>query len=125
MILNIFVIVFMIVGLIFYFGGTVGILRFPDFYTRLHAAGKLDTLGALAMLFGLALYNLHGFDLDKLQVAFKIMLAVVFVFIASPTATHAILDAGLVGGLPPWRKHARSGMMSTASVKQSTREEAR
>ncbi|TVM18456.1 sodium:proton antiporter [Oceanidesulfovibrio indonesiensis] len=118
MILNIVVITFMLMGLFFYVGGTVGILRLPDFYTRLHAAGKLDTLGALAMLFGLALFNLHEFNIDTLQVALKIMLAVAFVFIASPTATHAITDAGLVGGLPPWRKHARAGLFSPAAYRE-------
>ena len=50
---------FLICGLIFFSGGCVGILRLPDFYTRLHAAGKLDTLGSLLMVFGLALYSLQ------------------------------------------------------------------
>lgn len=125
MILNIVVIAFMLMGLFFYLGGTVGILRLPDFYTRLHAAGKLDTLGALAMLFGLALYNMHEFNIDTLQVALKIMLAVVFVFIASPTATHAITDAGLVGGLPLWRRQVRSGLLSPATNRKPKDKESR
>lgn len=122
MILNIVVVALILMGLFFYFGGTIGILRFPDFYTRLHAAGKLDTLGALAMLLGLALYNLHEFNLNTLQVALKIMLAVVFVFIASPTASHAITDAGLVGGLPPWRRVTRSGLLSPEKSRKSENE---
>jgi multicomponent Na+:H+ antiporter subunit G len=124
-ILDIVVVFLVLLGLFFYFGGTVGILRFPDFYTRLHAAGKLDTLGALIMLFGLALYNLEPFSIDSLQVALKIMLAVVFVFIASPTASHAITDAGLVGGLPPWRRHKPSGLLSPHPRKKSFPEEKR
>jgi multicomponent Na+:H+ antiporter subunit G len=92
------------VGLIFFFGGAVGILRLPDFYSRLHPAGKLDTLGSLMMLFALALANLHHFTLSEILTSLKIILIVVFVFLASPTATHAIVDAGLRAGLEHWQR---------------------
>ncbi len=105
MILNIIVGALMVGGFIFYLAGVVGIIRFPDFYTRLHAAGKLDTLGALIMLGALALLNFHELNADAVQTALKILLAVVFVFLSSPTATHAIVDAGLLGGLPHWQKN--------------------
>jgi hypothetical protein len=48
--MDIIVIDHFLFGLFFFFGGAVGILRFPDFYTRLHPAGKLDTMGSLFML---------------------------------------------------------------------------
>jgi monovalent cation/proton antiporter MnhG/PhaG subunit len=48
-------IVLIFTGLLFDFGGTIGILRLPDVYTRLHMAGKLDTLGSMCLLLGLAL----------------------------------------------------------------------
>ncbi len=92
------------IGLIFFLGGTVGILRLPDFYSRLHAAGKLDTLASLMMLLGLALANVEHFTFLGLLTSLKILLIVVFVFIASPTATHAIVDAGVRAGLKPWTK---------------------
>ena len=95
---------FLLGGLFFFTGGAVGILRFPDFYSRLHPAGKLDTLGLLLCLIGLALFNLHHFSLGALLTSFKIILIVVFVFLASPTATHAIVDAGVRAGLAPWTK---------------------
>ena len=108
--MNIIVICLVIMGLLFFFGGTVGVLRFPDFYTRLHAAGKLDTLGSLAALLGLAIYTLahpeHVTYLDLLT-ALKIMLIVVFLFLASPTATHAIVNAGMDAGLAPWFKNKK------------------
>ncbi|SHK22825.1 multisubunit sodium/proton antiporter, MrpG subunit [Desulfatibacillum alkenivorans DSM 16219] len=91
-------------GLVFFAGATMGILRFPDFYTRLHAAGKLDTLGALLTMAGLAVYNLDPFSMATLLTSLKIGLAVGFIFIASPTATHAIVDAGVRAGLRPWVK---------------------
>ena len=102
--MDIIVMILMGCGLIFFTGGGVGILRFPDFYSRLHPAGKLDTMGSLFMMLGLALFNLHHFTLGELLTSLKIILIVVFVFIASPTAIHAIVDAGVRAGLKPWIK---------------------
>ena len=102
--MDIIVCLLLFAGLFFFTGGAVGILRFPDFYSRLHPAGKLDTLGLLLSLIGLALFNLHHFSLGTLLTSSKIILIVVFVFLASPTATHAIVDAGVRAGLAPWTK---------------------
>ena len=102
--MNIVVGVIIICGLIFFTGGAVGIIRFPDFYSRLHPAGKLDTGGSLFMLGALALFNLQGLSLDSLFVSMKIALIVVFVFLSGPTAIHGIVDAGMRAGLRPWKK---------------------
>lgn len=75
--------------------GTLGLLRLPDFYTRLHAAGITDTLGAELMLLGMVLQA--GFSL----VAAKLLLISLFVFFTSPTATHAVANAARVMGLRP------------------------
>jgi multicomponent Na+:H+ antiporter subunit G len=96
--------VLVVTGLVFFFATTVGLLRFPDFYSRMHAAGKGDTLSSLLMLGGLALYELHELNLTTILVGCKIMLIVVFIFMASPTATHAITDAGFESGVKPWQK---------------------
>ena len=88
-------------GLVFFVGGTIGILRFPDFYSRLHPAGKLDTFGLVTTMGALSLYVM--FSLHQPLTALKIVLIVVFVFITSPTATHAIVDAGMRAGLKPWK----------------------
>ncbi len=94
-----------VAGLVFFAGGTVGILRLPDFYTRLHAAGKLDTLGSLLVLGGLALaVAAKGWSVGSVLTGLKVLLIVAFVFIASPTSTHAIVDAGRRAGLKPWLK---------------------
>ena len=95
---------FLIPGLIFFTGGCVGILRLPDCYTRLHAAGKLDTLGGLMMVSGLALYSILPLTLESGLAGVKLMLIVVFIFLSSPTATHAMVDAGIRAGLEPWSK---------------------
>lgn len=96
-ILSIFII---LTGLFFFTAGTIGLLRFPDFYTRMHAAGKCDTLGALLCLTGMALYN--GFSL----VSIKIMFIAVFIFFTSPTATHSMLRAAMNCGITPWTRGA-------------------
>jgi len=90
----------MLGGLFFFATATIGLLRFPDFFTRLHATGKGDTLAVFLSLLGLAFYE--GFSLTGL----KIIVIAVFMFIAQPTATHAISRAGLRSGLQPWMKEA-------------------
>ncbi|RPI54245.1 MAG: sodium:proton antiporter [Deltaproteobacteria bacterium] len=104
MIMDIIVCALLLCSLFFLTGGSVGILRFPDFYSRLHPAGKLDTLGSLLALIAFALFNLHHFSLMALLTSLKILLIFVFVSIASPTATHGIVDAGVRAGLAPWTK---------------------
>ena len=102
--MNIIVTVLLICGLVFFTGGAVGILRFPDFYSRLHPAGKLDTMGSLSMLVALALFNLHHLSLATILTSLKIIIILVFVFLSSPTAIHGIVDAGVRAGLTPWTK---------------------
>ena len=100
----ILVMVLLIGGLIFFTGGSIGILRLPDFYSRLHPAGKLDTACQLLTLSAIALFVLQDFSLDNFLTATKIVLIVIIVYITSPTATHAIVDAGVRAGLKPWTK---------------------
>lgn len=102
--MNLLVIILSAAGLLFFLGGAVGMIRFPDFYTRLHAAGKMDSLATLLMMLALALYNLEHFTWGQALTSLKLMLTVAFIYMASPTATHAIVDAGLRAGLTPWSK---------------------
>ena len=98
------IILFLVLGLFFFTVGVIGVLRLPDFYTRLHAAGKSDSLAVVLMLIGAALYNLQQFSPNNLLVSIKIMFIAVFIYVASPTATHAIAKAALVMGVTPWSK---------------------
>jgi multicomponent Na+:H+ antiporter subunit G len=93
---DIIVILFMLGGLFLFATATLGLLRLPDFYTRLHATGKGDTLAALWSLIGLAVY--HGFTLTSA----KIIFIAVFMFLAQPTATHALSRAAFRCGVQPW-----------------------
>jgi len=105
---DVLVSVVLICGLVFFTGGSVGILRLPDFYSRLHPAGKLDTAGQFLIMSAMALHTLQDLSLQNLLTATKIVLIVVFVYITSSTATHAIIDAGIRAGLKPWSKRGQS-----------------
>jgi len=106
--INIIVTTLLICGLVFFAGGAVGIIRFPDFYSRLHPAGKLDTAGLATTMGALALYTAGSLSLGSLITASKIILIFVFTFITSPTATHALVDAGVRAQLTPWRKETET-----------------
>lgn len=82
-----------VLGLIFFFGTSVGMIRFPDFYTRMHAAGKGDTLSTMLMLSGFALATMKDFSLVSCLLVVKIMAIVLFIYITSPTSTHALMRA--------------------------------
>jgi len=90
--------VLILIGVFLFASGTLGLIRLPDFYCRMHATGKCDTLGALFALLGLAVYN--GWNL----VSLKILFIVIFIFVANPTATHAIGRAALLNRVQPWTK---------------------
>jgi multicomponent Na+:H+ antiporter subunit G len=92
---------FLLGGFFFFVAATVGLLRFPDFFCRLHATGKGDTLAVLLSLIGLSIYE--GFSLTSL----KILFIAVFMFLAQPTSTHAISRAAMRCGLEPWTRERR------------------
>ena len=104
-IINVVIIVSLLSGLLFFFATGVGILRFPDFFTRLHAAGKGDTLSTILILFACSLYAINSADYlnkDTILSALKILLIINFIFIGSPTATHALMEAGDNSEIDPW-----------------------
>ena len=86
---------FCLIGAILAVIGTVGVLRFPDFYTRLHAASVTDTAGATALLVGMALMAPGWIVVAKVAAIW------VFLFLTGPTASHAIANAAYVAGLQP------------------------
>jgi multicomponent Na+:H+ antiporter subunit G len=90
--------VFLAIGCFFVVVSSIGIVRFPDFYSRMHPAGKADTLGQAMILVGLMVYE--GFSL----VSVKLLFIIIFIFIANPTATHALANAAYMAGIKPWEK---------------------
>ena len=97
----------MLSGAVFALIGGIGMLRLPDFYSRMHAAGITDTLGAWLVLAGFGVYE--GLSL----VTVKLLLLVVFIFFTSPVSTHAVANAALTAGLRPvvrrWRGKKKGG----------------
>lgn len=75
--------------------GGIGLIRFPDFYTRMHAAGITDTLGAGLIILGLL------FQAGLTLVAVKLIFILFFIFFTSPTSTHAVAHGAWVSGLRP------------------------
>lgn len=92
-------------GLFFMLVGTFGILRLPDVYTRLHAAGMTDTMGAGFLLLGMALQTIVGImhgEASYWFVLVRLFLVYSFLLFTSPIATHALARAGIAGGVEPW-----------------------
>lgn len=75
--------------------GGLGLIRFPDFYARLHGAGVTDTLCAICIVFGLVLQS--GFSLLTL----KLLLILLFLLFTAPTASHALARAAMVDEVEP------------------------
>ncbi len=75
--------------------GTIGVLRFPDFYTRVHAASITDTSGAGLVLIGMALMAPHWL------VVVKVFCIIGFLLLTSVTSSHALVNAAHTAGLQP------------------------
>lgn len=104
--------VFMFIGCVFALTGSVGVLRMPDFYSRLHPAGKSDTLAQGAILIGLAFFagqqlidaltaedhGGHGGSewIGIANIILKLLLLSALLFLTAPTSTHAIAKAARI-----------------------------
>lgn len=85
----------LLAGAFFCVVGGIGLLRMPDFYTRMHAASVTETLGAGLILLGLMLQA--GFTL----ITVKLIMIGLLIFFASPTASHALARAAMLRGVKP------------------------
>jgi multicomponent Na+:H+ antiporter subunit G len=93
--LNVIGLVFLWIGVIFSALGVVGLIRFPDVYCRLHASGKVSTIGLCGLLLG-AVFLMP-------TLAAKAIALAIFMIISSPVATHAIAMAAYRLGVPMHR----------------------
>lgn len=94
-------IVLLVAGLFFHAVAAIGVLRLPDFYTRLHAVSKAETLGVLLTLAAVAVWAGVGLT------AVKVFGVAAFLFLANPTATHALGRAAFRLGVRPWQRESR------------------
>ena len=87
--------ILIISGSFFVIVGAFWTYRFPDFWSRLHAASITDSAGVILLLIGMCVYS--GLTL----ITFKLLVIGLFLFITGPTSTHAVANAALVSGLRP------------------------
>lgn len=93
--LNVLSWICLLLGSFFAVSGGIGLLRFPDFFSRLHPAGITDTLGAALILVGLM------FQAGLSLISVKLMMILAFLLLTTPTATHALAKSALHGKLRP------------------------
>jgi multicomponent Na+:H+ antiporter subunit G len=86
------------VGVVFFVAGTVGLLRFPDVYTRLHALTKADNLGLGFVVIGLALGAETALEVAKLAIVWAL------VMVSSSVSCQLIARAARRDGVAPWRR---------------------
>ncbi len=93
--INISSFVFLLTGSFLCISGGVGILKFPDFYTRMHAVGVTETLATAMILIGLMLQN------PDALVLLKLLFILLLTLLIGPTASHALAQAAIKNGLKP------------------------
>lgn len=98
MLIDIISIILIVTGAAFFFAGTLGMLRFPDVYSRLHALTKGDNADLGLTVLGLAL------QVDSLAVVGKLVLIWLLVLLAGATASHLIARSSLQRGIKPWSR---------------------
>ena len=97
---DILVVLFCCVGMLFFLGGTVGLLRCPDLYSRLHPATKCDTMGACSITFALSLES------GPSVAVIKLVLVIFLLLLTSAPSGHAIARSAFMSGIEPARKPA-------------------
>jgi len=88
----------LVAGGLFFFAGTVGLLRFPDVYSRLHALTKADNLGLGLIILGCAL------QADSWQIICKLLMIWLLALVASTTSCHLVAQAALRMRIEPWTR---------------------
>lgn len=92
---------FLLLGAVFIAIGSLGLLRMPDVYNRLQAGTKTATLGALAILLGLALHHPDWWS--------KLLVIAGFILFTNPVGSSTIARAARSAGIPLWSKDTRAG----------------
>ncbi|MCP3025599.1 monovalent cation/H(+) antiporter subunit G [Halobacillus sp. A5] len=97
-ILDLLICISLLAGTFFLISGSIGVLRFPDVYTRLHAATKSSTLGVAGILIGAFLFMYVEHDV----ISGKLLLGIFFVLLTAPVSGHMIGRAAYRSGVELW-----------------------
>lgn len=97
--------VLLIIGLVFNFLAVIGLLRFPDVYTRLHASTKCTTFGSIFIAVAVIYYGISSYLSTKnnafLQFSFHTLIVLAAILVTNPTGAHAIARAAHKIGIKP------------------------
>jgi multicomponent Na+:H+ antiporter subunit G len=106
----------LLVGGFFCVTGGLGLLRMPDFFTRVHGAAVLDSLGAICILLGLMLYAFDdGFSKQAVLLSLKLATILLFLLVTGPAAVHALCKAALGSGISPLLPQEKTAAEETSS----------
>ena len=93
---EIIAVILLVCSLFFFLASAIGMIRLPDFYSRLHASGNSETLGLMLSCLGLVIYE------GPTLLSVKIVIVFLLVFLANPIGTHILGKAALKSGDPVW-----------------------
>lgn len=96
--------ILIVIGSMFVLTASIGILRLPDLYTRMHAASKAGTLGSCTMLIALAV------DAGDLAIAMRALAAVLFFLLTAPISAHLLAKAAHAAGYKLWAGSIRDDL---------------
>jgi len=96
--------VLILVGAAFTLTASIGLLRLPDLYTRMHAASKAGTLGSCVVLLALAVHS------DDAAIALRAIAGVFFFFLTVPISSHLLAKAAHASGHRLWRESVRDDL---------------
>lgn len=104
-----------VVGALFALTASIGLLRLPDVYTRMHAASKAGTLGSCLMLVALAVHT------GELALGLRALAGVVFFLLTAPIAAHLLAKAAYSAGYRMWQGSVSDDMAKTSAADKKNR----
>lgn len=94
--LNLFTAALVLIGATFSFLAAVGIVRLPDFYSRMHAASKAGTVGSGILLLAIGIHSLDGGTFSRA------LAGVIFLLLTAPISAHLLARSAYAAGYPMW-----------------------
>lgn len=100
--MDIIICIFLAIGLLVNGISIVGLMRFPDIYTRLHAATKTTTFGSIFVVLAVGVKNIWYYDATSITIIIHSIVALLVIIFTNPISAHAIARASLLSGIKPF-----------------------
>nr|WP_240613535.1 monovalent cation/H(+) antiporter subunit G [Pueribacillus theae] len=113
-IINVMITIFLAIGIVFTVVAAIGVIRFPNVYSRIHAASKSATLGVLNLLLATFLY----FWLIEGHFNSRLLLGIAFLFITAPIGGHIIARAAYMSGVKLSKKAVQDDLAAVVKARQ-------